>query len=290
MQTLISSGLDTKQRAYRLWQKAKRLGTWNPSDLDLSQDRADWLALQNHERDLLLHLASLFMMGEEAVTTELLPLLKVVSEEGRLEEEMFLTSFLWEEAKHVDFFQRFRSEVVVDALDLHGYAGERASLLFEHELGQAMRSLYTDPSPEAQARAATTYNMIVEGVMAETGYHAWYTILKTRGILPGITEGIQLIQRDESRHIGFGLYFLARLIAEHGESVWEVVEETMGRLLPLATSILSETFEAQETRHGTVPFNLELDTFVSFAMNQFQHRMTRLLDARTKTVDEIIWG
>jgi ribonucleoside-diphosphate reductase beta chain len=31
----------------------------------------------------------------------------VIAQEGRLEEEMFLTSFLWEEAKHVEFFSRF---------------------------------------------------------------------------------------------------------------------------------------------------------------------------------------
>ena len=29
----------------RLFEKAKRLGVWNPSDLDFSQDREDWEAM-----------------------------------------------------------------------------------------------------------------------------------------------------------------------------------------------------------------------------------------------------
>ena len=53
----------------------------------------------------------LFQAGEESVTLDLLPLILAIANEGRLEEEMFLTSFLWEEAKHTDFFSRFLAEV-----------------------------------------------------------------------------------------------------------------------------------------------------------------------------------
>ena len=51
----------------------------------------------------MLHLTSLFQAGEEAVTLDLLPLIRAIAQEGRIEEEMYLTTFLWEEAKHVDF-------------------------------------------------------------------------------------------------------------------------------------------------------------------------------------------
>lgn len=97
----------------RLFEKAKKLGTWNPSEIDFSQDKADWQRLQPEEQDLLLRLTAMFQAGEEAVTLDLLPLIMAIAKEGRLEEEMFLTSFLYEEAKHVDFFNRFLSEVVV---------------------------------------------------------------------------------------------------------------------------------------------------------------------------------
>ena len=45
------------------------------------------------EQDILLRLTSLFQAGEEAVTLDLLPLILVIAQEGRLEEEMFLTTF-----------------------------------------------------------------------------------------------------------------------------------------------------------------------------------------------------
>ena len=82
----------------RLFQKAKRLGIWNPSDIDLSMDKRSWLAASEEERDGLLGTIAAFQAGEEAVTLDLLPLIQAVALEGRIEEEMFLTSFLWEEA------------------------------------------------------------------------------------------------------------------------------------------------------------------------------------------------
>jgi ribonucleoside-diphosphate reductase beta chain len=106
----------------RLWQKAKRLGVWNPADIDFSQDVADWQNLNATERDLLLRLTGMFVAGEESVTLDLLPLIMTIAREGRLEEEMFLTTFLWEEAKHVDFFANgFLKHIAPDAGDLTSY-------------------------------------------------------------------------------------------------------------------------------------------------------------------------
>src|SRR5512141_2169792 len=98
-------GLNRDLPAMRLYEKAKRLGIWNPSDIDLSRDKADWSTLNEQERDLILRLLSMFVAGEEAVTLDLLPLIGVIAEEGRVEEEIYLSTFLFEEAKHTDFFR-----------------------------------------------------------------------------------------------------------------------------------------------------------------------------------------
>jgi hypothetical protein len=50
----------------RLWHKAKKLGVWNPRDIDFAQDAQDWRALQDHERDGLLRLSAVFLGGEES--------------------------------------------------------------------------------------------------------------------------------------------------------------------------------------------------------------------------------
>jgi hypothetical protein len=97
----------------RLFQKAKKLGVWDPAALDFETDRRDWQRMSESERDFILRTVSLFQAGEEAVTIDLLPLLKASAGEGRIEEEIYLTSFLWEEAKHVELFRRWLDEVAV---------------------------------------------------------------------------------------------------------------------------------------------------------------------------------
>src|SRR4051812_49146441 len=104
-------GLDRDSPPLRLYQKAKRLGIWDPAAIALDVDREQWQRLDDPERDLLLRVTSLFQAGEESVVRDLVPLLLVMADEGRLEDELFLTAFLWEEGKHTDFFRRFLDEV-----------------------------------------------------------------------------------------------------------------------------------------------------------------------------------
>src|SRR5581483_692761 len=104
-------GLRVDSFPMRLYEKAKRLGVWNPAELDFTQDRQDWETLDEERRFAILQLTSQFVAGEEAVTLDLLPLVLAIAREGRLEEELFLTTFLWEEGKHADFFSRWLREV-----------------------------------------------------------------------------------------------------------------------------------------------------------------------------------
>src|SRR5258708_37614842 len=105
----------------RLFQKAKKLGIWDPADIDLTQDRKDWAASTDLEREFGLRLISLFQAGEEAVTLDLLPLIGAVARDGRLEEEIYLTSFRWQEAKHTELFLRWLNEGAEAEEDLQHY-------------------------------------------------------------------------------------------------------------------------------------------------------------------------
>ena len=277
-----SSGLQRHTPPMRLYEKAKRLGIWNPSDIDLVQDKVDWQGLAPPEQDLLLRLTAMFQAGEEAVTLDLLPLIMAIAQEGRLEEEMFLTTFLFEEAKHTDFFNRFLVEVVQADLHLNHYHTRNYHSVFYEALPQALQALQTDASPAAQVRASVTYNMIVEGVLAETGYHAYFTVMEQNDILPGVRQGIRLLQQDESRHIAYGIFLLSRLVATD-DSLWEVLEETMNELLPPALGVVGDAFAAYEE----MPFGLEESVFTDFALNQFQKRVERLERARGASLEEI---
>ena len=38
----VSNAINKESLPYRLYEKAKKYGIWNPADIDFSQDREDW--------------------------------------------------------------------------------------------------------------------------------------------------------------------------------------------------------------------------------------------------------
>ncbi|MBE3594158.1 MAG: R2-like ligand-binding oxidase [Candidatus Carbobacillus altaicus] len=266
----------------RMYHKAKKLGAWDPKEIDLTQDKKDWQAFSESERLVALRLISLFAAGEESVTKDLLPLIQVMADEGRLEEEMYLTTFLLEESKHVEMMRRFLDEVIGITEDVSVHHKEHYKKIFYEYLPNAMARLKHDPSPAAQAEASVTYNMIVEGVLAETGYYAVHRTMEESGKMPGLVQAIGYLKRDESRHIGYGTYLLSRLIGEY-ENIWHVVNQRLSLLLPHAVGVVYEVL-------GDIkpyPFGIEPEEFTSYAQKQFDARMTVLERARKKTVEEL---
>ena len=281
------SGLDHDLVPYQLWTKAKRLGTWDPASIDFSQDPADWHALTVREQDLLLRLTAQFEGGEESVTRHLLPLLQRIAQEGRLEEEMFLTSYLWEEAKHVDGFDHFLRHVTESSGNLEQYFTAPYRQLMFQELPEALNRLYSDQSAEALASASVTYQMVVEGILAETGYTAYHTILREQNVLPGMQTFVERVQQDESRHVAYGVFLLSRLVAEHGDHIWTVIENRMNDLLPLVLNHIQETLSVYDE---PIPFGVTVDQFLDIGSAQFQKRLQHLERARSQSLKEVLYG
>jgi ribonucleoside-diphosphate reductase beta chain len=267
----VTSGLDHESFPMKLFQKAKVYGIWNPSDISFEQDREDWLKLDKQEQTIILHLSSLFLAGEEAVTLDLLPLIRVIAREGRLEEEIYLTSFLWEEAKHTEFFSQFVTRVIKEQPAFEEFHGPFYKKLFYEKLPSALSALDYDSSPEAQLKASATYNLIVEGTLAETGYEAWYKMLDEHDLMPGLREGVLKLKQDESRHIAYGLWLINRILQENPE-LKPVFEIFIDELLTDATNIIHEIFE----RYDQIPFGLEQEWFMEYSIKQFQNRMEKL--------------
>lgn len=267
----VTTGLNHESFPMKLFQKAKVQGIWNPSDISFKKDREDWIRLKEDEQTIINHLCSLFLAGEEAVTLDLLPLIRVIAREGRLEEEIYLTSFLWEEAKHTEFFSLFVKEVMYRKPASEEFHGPFYKKLFYEKLPAALSALDYDSSPEAQLKASATYNMIVEGTLAETGYEAWYKMLEENNLLPGLREGVLKLKQDESRHIAYGLWLINRLLEENPD-LKPAFESTIEELLTDATNIIHEIFE----RYDVIPFGLEKEWFLDYSIKQFQYRMQKL--------------
>lgn len=265
-----------------LFERAKKFGVWNPSDIDFTRDKEDWQRLAADERDILLRLTALFIAGEEAVTLDLLPLVQVIAQEGRIEEEIFLSTFLWEEAKHVDFFNRVLEEVFDAPAAIAHYQSAGFRKIVHEALPQSLNALKTDPSPAAQVRASTVYNMVVEGMLAETGYHGYFTIIEKRDILPGVRQGIGNLRLDESRHIAYGVYLISRLMAENPE-LWDIVESTMNELFTPGLGVITDIF----AHYDPIPFGITAEAFSAYGAGQFQKRLARIRRACVLSHDEL---
>ena len=228
-------GLDYESVPWKLWEKSKKL-FWDPADIDFSQDAIDWQEMSDNQRTRVALSARGFMVGEEAVTLDIVPLLRCMSDLGRLEDTMYLSMFAMEEAKHTEMFRRWFDAVGLDPASLDDLVkaqqaalGDRRSGVFDGVLTRVMRRLDTDQSPQAILDASIIYNQLVEGVMAIAGYQRWEETFRRLGKLPGLEAGLKLTQRDERRHIAYGTYLARRTLAENPE-LWGWLEQRWAKL------------------------------------------------------------
>jgi len=256
---------------------------WNPADIDFSRDRADWERLNDDEHDFATRLCAQFIAGEEAVTEDIQPFMAAMREEGRLGDEMYLTQFAFEEAKHTQVFRLWLDAVGLTE-DLHGYLDPLPAYrqMFYDELPDSLNALSSDASPAAQIRASVTYNHVVEGMLALTGYYAWHKICVDRNILPGMRELVRRIGDDERRHMAWGTFTCRRHVAAD-DANWGVFESRMNELMPLALDATVQGFALFDVP----PFGLVQDEMMQYAADKGMRRFGTISSARGRPLAEI---
>src|SRR5207247_1517079 len=150
------------QELYELWERQQ----WLTQELDFSRDIEDWEHLTDEEREWFVWGMSAFFVGEERVTTQFSGLVMAYEDE---QEEAFLTTQQVDEARHMQFFDRFYREVVglADAGIQTRLARVRENVndafvkLFDEALVEAGRRLIADPHDvEAKVEFVTAYHMV----------------------------------------------------------------------------------------------------------------------------------
>jgi ribonucleoside-diphosphate reductase beta chain len=230
--------LMTPQQLYELWEGQN----WRSQTIDLERDRESWQQIGADERRELLWGLSSFFVGEERVTTEFSGLVMASEDEA---EEAFLTTQQVDEARHMQFFDRYYREVFAfDEPDIHArLARVRENItdtfvqLFDHDLVAAGRKLIADPSdPTAKVEFVTCYHMVIEGTLALTGQQFNLEWFERHGGFPGFVEGFTNIARDEHRHVAYGTWFLQQKARD--PDLARAAQDTLVRLLPVAASVL----------------------------------------------------
>ena len=244
----VMAGLDriveaapTYEKLFMRWQRQH----WSTEDFDFTEDARQWAdpdLIGDEEREFLLFGFSQFFLGEERVTVELLPFAMGAPSH---EAQAFLTTQISDEAKHMVFFDRFYREVlgasaatIGDMLDQQRpNVNEDWERLFNGILHDCAERLRKDPSDfAALVRGITVYMVVIEGTLALTGARFIIRSLKERGWFPGFTAGFTAVNRDESRHVGFGVKFLADAIQADPANA-RIVEDTLKETLPVATLV-----------------------------------------------------
>ena len=277
-----SRGINRESLPFKLYEKAKKFGTWDPRNIDFSKDKADWESLNDEQQDTILSLIAFFYSAEEAVTHDILPMIYAISQSGHYEEEMYLTTFLFEEAKHADFFSLALQNIGITG-DLNKLHTAPYRKLFDELLPSTMGRLLEDHSPKALADAAVVYNMFAEGVLAETGYWSFYENLEKINKMPGLLEGIRNIKRDESRHIGFGTFLLQRLISEDGR----MLDYSLNKLMELMPLALEMNQSLRKSDAAVNAFGVPADGSLMFMQKQLNARVEVLKRAKGRTLEEI---
>jgi ribonucleoside-diphosphate reductase beta chain len=220
----------TDEVAWDLYRKAIRFGTWDPATIDLSQDKTDFVSLDENLKGYLIHFCTGFLDAEENVALKFCPWVMLGAS---TEQQAFLSTQLLEEFKHTEFFMRYFKEV----FGLERIAGVKNTV--QQKLDDRVKKMLAalEQGPEEREAALveglTHYQGIIEGVQAMTGYEVYEVVYGSKGLLPGLGEGFTRIKEDEGRHVGFGLRML-KLFArnpKHAKNIRALYDEYLPHIL-----------------------------------------------------------
>ena len=239
MSGVAAQRLRSPQELYAQWERSH----WSAHEVDLSRDGADWAALDDGERELLYWVLSSLMVAEERISTQFCGLVLAQDDE---EEGSFLSTQLVDEVRHMQFYARYRDQVIADPAAIGEHVARAREVLgapfrriFDEALVDAHDRLRRSPGDrEAKVDFVTTYHMVIEGTLGLTASHFLLDFLGRRGVLPGFVEGYGLIAADEQRHIAYGTEFLRRAVAERPE-LGHVVRRRIADLLPAVAEAVS---------------------------------------------------
>jgi ribonucleoside-diphosphate reductase beta chain len=282
----VMAGLDRIVEAAPSYRKLisrwERQG-WNSETFDFTRDAEEWNdpdVWTAEQKRFMVWSLSEFFLGEERVTTELLPFAIAAPTD---DQRIFLASQIADEARHCVFFDRFYREVVgADAQTIaenlkaqRKHVNAEWSQLFDGILHECAETLRKDPSDmDALVRGITVYMIVIEGTLALTGARFILRSLKEMDRLPGFRDGFTHVNRDESRHVGFGVKFLADAIKED-ERYKETVQTTLEETLPVG--VLAFAPEWVENRYDfETPFGYHSKEIFEYAMKSLSKKLAAM--------------
>jgi ribonucleoside-diphosphate reductase beta chain len=231
--------LNGPQALYRNWEESQ----WSPFAVELSADQEQWARMSDDDQRLVYWVLASLMVAEERITTKFSGL---VGAYGTEEEATFLATQQVDEARHMQFYARFQDEVVAAPASVAEHV-ERARAetspafrsIFDEALVAAHERLVAEPANlAAKARFVTLYHLILESTLGLTTFKFVTEYLDREELLPGFVDGYSRIHHDETRHIGYGVWFLRETVRAE-PAMAEQVRGLLREVLPSVAESLS---------------------------------------------------
>jgi ribonucleoside-diphosphate reductase beta chain len=245
---------------YALWEKQN----WKAHELDFTVDQEQWLTTPAESQAHTAWSLGSFYIGEERVTADLAPFL-LAAPSGEV--EMFLATQLVDEARHTAFFDRFGGEVMaLSAGDLRGRMRELEQTMipawhetFDGGLRETANRIKAEPDNlDLFVEGICTYHLIIEGVLAMTGQRLILKYMEDHSLYPGFQQGFSLVERDEHRHIAFGVRFLQDVMEQDAGRFRPIIEQRVRELVPKAVRVF------------VPPYADSAESFVSYGYDSTQ--------------------
>jgi ribonucleoside-diphosphate reductase beta chain len=261
--------LNDPQVLYRRWEDQQ----WNPFEIDLARDRDQWQEMNEADRELIYWVLASLMVAEERITTKFSGL---VGAHGSEEEATFLATQQVDEARHMQFYARFQDEVVAEPATVAAHVARARSevspafrKIFDEALVEAHEQLVASPADLAlKVRFVAIYHLILESTLGLTTFRFATEYLERESLLPGFVEGYSKIHHDETRHIGYGVWFLRESVREHPDAA-EAVRETLRDLLPSVAEALEGSGDGPDIER----LGVSTDAVRQFALDGLTRRL-----------------
>jgi ribonucleoside-diphosphate reductase beta chain len=263
--------LNDPQTLYRRWEDSQ----WSPFAIDLARDREQWQAMGGDGRELIFYVLSSLMVAEERITTKFSGL---VGAHGSEEEATFLATQQVDEARHMQFYARFQDEVVAepDTVAAHvgrarGQVSDAFREIFDGALVRFHEQLVANPADlTAKVRFVTLYHLILEGTLGLTTFRFATDYLEREQLLPGFVEGYSKIHHDETRHIGYGVWFLREAVRANRDA-GDTIRAALRELLPSVAASLAPPDTGGDTDFEAL--GATSDDIRSFALDGLTRRL-----------------
>jgi ribonucleoside-diphosphate reductase beta chain len=139
-------------------------------------------------------------------------------------------------------------------------------------LVQAHEKLVAAPQDlAAKVRFVTIYHVILEATLGLTTFRFATEYLNRQVLLPGFVERYSHIHHDETRPIGYGVWFLRESVRQR-EDAADAVSETLRDLLPSVAEALAGA--GNGSGRDVERLGVSTDDVRTFALNGLRRRST----------------